>query len=98
MVGGVLSMFTVAVALALLPALSLAVPVTDCASPSVVTVCGSSQLFRPDSAAWSTQEKETATSVLFHPCAFCDGAWLAVMLGEERSISTVTVCACSLFP
>jgi hypothetical protein len=98
MVGAVLSMFTVAVALVELPALSLAVPVTLCASPSVVMVRGSEQLSRPERPVWSSQAKETATSVLFHPCAFFPGAWLAVMPGVDRSISTVADCASSLLP
>ena len=98
MVGAVLSMLTVAVAVALLPALSVAVPLTCCASPSVVTVCGAVQSFSPDSVTWSRQAKLTETSVLFHPCAFWSGAWLAVMLGEDRSICTVKVFATSVLP
>src|SRR3954449_1877790 len=97
-VGGALSMLTVAVPVMLLPALSVAVPVTFCALPSVVTVCGSVQSFRPDSVVWSAHEKLTATSVLFQPLAFCSGDWLGVMLGEERSTLTVKAWAASLLP
>src|SRR3954447_26958473 len=97
-VGAALSMLTVAVPVTLLPALSVAVPVTFCAFPSVVIVFGTVQSFRPDNVVWSVQEKLTATSVLFQPCAFCSGDWLGVMLGEERSTLTVKVFAASLLP
>src|SRR3954471_15841172 len=82
MAGAVLSMLTVAVPLTRLPALSVAVPVTSCALPSVVTVCGAVHSMRPDRVVWSAQEKLTATSVLFQPWAFWSGVWLGVMLGE----------------
>src|SRR3954452_5928192 len=98
MAGAVLSMLTVAVPLTLLPALSVAVPVTFWALPSVVTVWGSVQSFRPDRFAWSTHEKLTATSVLFQPLAFWSGDWLGVTLGEERSTLTVKAWASSLLP
>src|SRR3954447_10200831 len=98
MAGAVLSMLTVAVPGKLLPALSVAVPVTFCAFPSVVIVFGAVQSFRPDSVVWSTQEKLTSTSVLFHPFAFWSGDWLGVMLGEERSTLTVKAWAASLLP
>src|SRR4051794_9738299 len=98
MVGAVLSRFTVAVPVMLLPALSVAVPVTCCASPSVLTVFGAVQSLRPDRAVWSAQEKLTDTSLLFQPCAFCSGDWLGVMLGEDRSTLTVKLFASSLLP
>src|SRR3954451_9813036 len=98
MVGAALSMLTVAVPVALLAALSVAVPATSCALPSVETVMGAVQSFRPDNSVWSVQEKLTATSVLFQPCAFCPGDWLGVMLGEDRSTLTVKFLAASLLP
>src|SRR6266516_676580 len=50
-VGGVRSMLTVAVSLALLPALSVPVPCTCCPPPSVVTLTGGVQLATPEPAS-----------------------------------------------
>ena len=72
-VGLVLSMLTVAGSVAVLPALSIAVPVTGWSPPSVVTVCGAVQLAMPDSA-WSAQVKVTVTSALFQPLPFAAGS------------------------
>ena len=74
MVGGVLSMLTVAGSVAVLPALSVAVPVTGWPLPSPVTVCGPVQLASPDSA--SAQENVTVTLPLFQPLTFGGGDWV----------------------
>jgi hypothetical protein len=63
MVGFVWSMFTVAVSLAELPALSKAAPTTVWLAPSLESVVGSLQLAMPESA--SAQWKLTSTGVLF---------------------------------
>src|SRR5947209_2149865 len=70
MVGGVLSMLTVAWSAALFPALSVAWPVTDRWVPSIVMVCGLVQLATPEAStpaaeAGSLQLKLTVTSPLF---------------------------------
>src|SRR6478609_1306617 len=98
MPGAVLSMLTVAVALVVFPALSVAVPTTFWAKPSVVTVEGAEQVLRPERSAWSAHAKLTLTSVLFQPWAFWAGAWLGVMLGEDRSTRTVNDWAVSVLP
>jgi hypothetical protein len=88
-VGGVRSMlmsFTVAVAL--LPALSSAWPVTLWPAPSLVSVVGSSQPAIPDSA--SEQLKVTVTGPLFHPKAFPTGDRLPSIVGGTPSIFRVS--------
>src|SRR3954453_23231508 len=65
MVGPVLSMLTPMVVVAVLPALSVAVPVTIWFSPSPVTVTGLVQRATPDSE--SEQVNVTITSPLFQP-------------------------------
>src|SRR5262249_46216486 len=87
-VGGVLSMFSVTLADALLPARSVAVPLTTCPAPSAVTVTGCGQLAMPDPS--SLQVKVTVTSVLFQPAALGGGAALALMLGGVVSALTNT--------
>src|SRR6266567_546385 len=67
MVGGVLSMLTVATSVAVLPALSTALPCTGWFWPSVVTVCGVVQLAMPDCPACLSHRNVTLTSVLFQP-------------------------------
>ena len=74
MVGLVLSRLTVAGSVAVLPALSVAVPVTGWSLPSVVTVWGAVQLAIPDRSAWSSQVKVTVTSALFQPLPFASGS------------------------
>ena len=67
-------MLTVAGSVAVLPALSVAVPVTGWPLPSLVTVCGPVQLASPDSA--SAQENVTVTLPLFQPLTFGGGDWV----------------------
>src|SRR5437763_6109024 len=71
------------VAEAVLPALSLAVPVTDCAAPSLVRIVGPAQLATAESA--SAQVKLTVTSLLFQPAAFAAGDAAPVIVGGVLS-------------
>jgi hypothetical protein len=85
-VGGVLSMLIpLAVAEALLPALSVQDPVADWPAPSVEIVTGGSQASIPERA--SVPLKVTTTSVLFQPFPFGAGAAAAETLGGVRSMS-----------
>src|SRR5260370_2939602 len=69
MVGGVLSMFTVAQTGAeLFPAASTACPQVDWFAPSVVTTTGDGHVCTPDPP--SAQVKVTATLELFQPAEF----------------------------
>ncbi len=77
--GGVLSRLTVTLAVAELPAWSVAVPETVWPSPSVVTVTGSGQVAMP--LPVSLQRKVTVTSVLFQPAALGAGEAVAWMAG-----------------
>ena len=63
-----------------------------------MTVIGLVQSARPERSVWSSQEKLTATSVLFQPWAFASGDWVAMISGEVRSMRTVTACGASRFP
>ena len=90
-VGGVRSMFTVAVALALLPALSVALPVTNWPPPWLVSIVGPLQLATPEVA--SEQVKLTVTGVLFQPLPLergtrpevIDGSVLSILTAGERA-------------
>lgn len=86
--GGVLSILTVAVVLALFPALSLAVPDAVWPAPSAVSTAGAVQVATPDSA--SAQTKFTVTSVLFQPKALAAGTRLDEIVGGVKSIFRVT--------
>lgn len=95
--GGVLSMLTTAVAGELiLPALSVQVPETDCAAPSVVNRIGDVQKSIPERA--SVPVKDTVTLVLFQPLAFGRGEIVAVAVGGVLSIITVKVFGVSWLP
>src|SRR5207247_1534292 len=96
MVGGVLSMLTVAGSLAELPALSSAVPATDCSAPSVVTDFGLVQEATPETP--SAHVNVMVTSVLFQPTVLAAGDWLCVIVGGVLSILTWTVLAASVLP
>jgi hypothetical protein len=96
MVGLVLSMLTVAGSEAVLPALSLTVPVTGCALPSLPIVCGWVQAATPESA--SAHVKVTVTSVLFHPSGLAAGDCVCPMVGEVLSMPKLTVWAASVLP
>src|SRR4051812_17135162 len=97
-VGLVLSRLTVTGSVAVLPALSVAVPVTGWSWPSVVTVWGAVQLAMPDRSPGSAQVKVTTTSALFQPLPFDSGASSCVMVGSLLSMSTVTVRTASSLP
>jgi hypothetical protein len=85
MLGAVLSMLMPdTVALALLPALSVAVPVTDWFAPSIDSVVGALQLATPESA--SVHVKLTVTSVLFQPAALPAGSASPMIVGGTISI------------
>src|SRR5262249_58604725 len=79
-------MVTVAVAVAVLPALSVATPVTGC-DPSAVTVIGSAHLSTPDNS--SEQVKLTTTSDAVQPL-FDDWAWIDGGV-RSRLMSSVAV-------
>ena len=82
------------VAVLLLSALSVAVPVTDWAAPLALSVVVALvQLWMPDlpGAALSSQVKLTDTSVLFQPLALAAGDRLPVIVGAVLSRLTVTL-------
>src|SRR6476661_8648566 len=89
MVGFVWSMFTVAVSLAELPALSKAAPTTVWLAPSLESVVGSLQLAMPESA--SAQWKLTSTGVLFQLSALAGGACVWLIDGVVLSMRMVAV-------
>src|SRR5438093_13241999 len=90
MTGFVLStLMPLTVALVELPALSVAVPVADCAAASPLSVTGGVQVAIPDCA--SAHVKVTTTSVLFQPAALAAGSRAPEIVGAVVS-SIVTVC------
>ncbi len=97
MVGLVVSMLTVAGSEAVLPALSVTVPVTVWSLPSVPTVLFGPQLATPEPPL-SPQVKVTVTAPLFQPFAFAAGDWAWVIVGGVLSMLTVTVFADSVLP
>jgi hypothetical protein len=83
-VGGVLSMLRPdTVVDAVFPALSVAVPGTDCPAPSDVNVLVGVQLAMPEPV--SPQVKFTATFVLFHPFEFGAGVAAPLIVGGVLS-------------
>src|SRR4030042_34860 len=93
-VGGVLSMLTVAEAVAIFPAKSVASPLTFCSAPSVVTITGSVTASTPDRL--SEALKVTVTSVLFQPLALGSGEAEAVIVGGVLSMLTVAEAVAAL--
>ncbi|PYT15884.1 MAG: hypothetical protein DMF51_05900 [Acidobacteria bacterium] len=87
--GGVVSMFSVTLTVALLPFRSVAVPLTTWFAPSAVTSTGPGQVAIPTPA--SAQVKLTWTAVLFQPLAFAGGVALTVIVGGTRSSPPVTI-------
>lgn len=81
-------LMSLTVALAVLPARSVALPVTDWPVPSVLTVASPVQVAMPETE--SEQEKLTETSVLFQPFALGAGVREPLMYGAVLSIFTVT--------
>src|SRR5207245_4921728 len=87
-VGAVLSMLIPeTVVLALLPALSSAVPLADWAAPSALRVIGLVQLAIPERT--SEQRKLAVTSLLFQPLALAAGLRLPLIVGAVLSMLTL---------
>src|SRR5688500_10947253 len=94
-VGAVLSMLMLStLALAVLPALSTALPSTDWFPPSLTTSTGAEQLAMPDSA--SEHSKDTLTSVLFQPKPLPSGWRLPLIDGAMPSIFSMSSCPASV--
>jgi hypothetical protein len=87
--GGVLSILTVTEVLALLPALSVAVPLIVWLETSPVIVCGDGQFAIPDVA--SVQVNVTVTSDLFHPALLGAGDTFAEIKGGLLSTPTISI-------
>lgn len=87
--GGVLSILRVTVAVALLFALSVTVPLTTWPVPSVVTVCaaGHETICAPP----GVHVNVTVTFVLFHPAAFGAGETVAVIVGGPGGLTVTPV-------
>src|SRR5215469_14139772 len=81
-------MFTVAEAVLLFPATSIAPPVAICAAPSFVKVTGEAQLATPDKV--SEQVKLTVTLELFQPNEFAAGTRPEVITGGVLSMLRTT--------
>ncbi len=93
--GSVLSMLTCAWSVAVLPALSVAVPVTFWSLPSSDTTCSGVQDAMPEVA--SSHLNDTVTAPRFQPLtATGDCVWL--IFGEVPSILTSTVLCFSALP
>jgi len=95
-VGGVLSMLSVTLTLAEFPARSVAVPLTTCPKPSVVTITGSLTEAIPESESAATNV--TATSVLFQPLVLGGGFREIVMVGGVLSSRMVALFTPSTLP
>lgn len=93
--GGVRSRLTVVVVEFDSPATSVTVPVTDCACPSALKVCGAEHVEIAE--ALGTHRKLTVTALLFQPLAFGAGETTAVIEGGTVSIFNVTL-AVAVFP
>src|SRR5271168_3163224 len=89
MVGGVLSRLTMTLAVAVLPALSVAVPLMVWFAASVETTMGAGQTAMPEPE--SEHVKVTVTLELFQPLALGAGAATAVIVGGVLSIFTDSV-------
>src|SRR5215211_7685618 len=86
---------TVAGSVAVLPASSVAVPVTTCAAPSSATTLSGVHVAMPDRT--SSHSNDTVTSDLFQPAAFAAGVSACEMVGEVPSILTsIALCVSSL--
>src|SRR6185295_8302902 len=88
-VGAVLSMLSVTLAVAVLPALSVAVPDTICPWPSVLTTRDGGHDAMPDPE--SLHVKATCTSVRFQPAPLGTGDAAAVMVGGTVSVGPLPV-------
>jgi hypothetical protein len=94
--GAVLSMLTDAGSVAVLPALSVAVPTTIWSSPSVDTTRPGLQDSMPDTASlhWNV----TLTSSLCQPAALASGSSVWPIVGELPSMRTTTCLGASALP
>jgi len=83
MTGGVISIFTETLTVAVLPAVSVTLPVTTCPAPSVESVCGLEQLAigRPP----RVHVKLMVTGELFQPLELGAGLSVATMAGWRRA-------------
>jgi len=88
-------MLTVALALLVLPAMSVAFPLAVCPAPSCVKLTGAAQLATPESA--SVHEKLTVTLELFHPKLLASGLSVAAIVGGVLSMLTL-VLGTAVFP
>src|SRR5580765_2020507 len=88
-VGGARSIFSLTSVEAVLPAVSVAAPVTTWFAPSLDTVCGGAQNATPERS--SPHSKLTWTSVLFQPLAFAAGLGSARIVGGVLSRLTTTL-------
>src|SRR5947209_6333435 len=95
MMGAVLSILTIATAVAVLPALSVTVPVTLWPAPSP-SVVGVGQEATPESA--SLHVKLTVTSVLFQPLAFAAELGEALIVGSVLSMLMPVTAPNAVFP
>src|SRR2546426_3227588 len=89
MTGPLLSTLRLNVVLAWFPATSMAVPLTTCPAPSVLTVTGAGQRAIPLVA--SVQMNLTVTSALCQPAALAGGLTDAVMTGPLLSTLRLNV-------
>jgi hypothetical protein len=89
MKGAVRSMFSVTLALAVLPALSTAWPVITWLGPSVPTVAGAGQTATPEVA--SLQANATVTAELFQEAALAAGLATAVITGGSLSMPRISI-------
>ena len=83
------SMLNVTLAVAEFPALSVAVPLNDSLSPSVVTWIGAGQVAIPDSA--SEQMNVIVAGATTTPCALGVGLTVAEIIGAVLSIFSVVL-------
>ena len=93
-VGAVLSMLSVTLAAAVLPAVSVAVPLTTWPAPSVVTTRGAGHEAIPDRS--SAQTNVTVVLPFSHPVAVGSGAMVAEIVGAVLSMLSVTLAAAVL--
>src|SRR5207253_2980946 len=84
------------VVLALVPALSVAVPVADWAAPAALRVIGLVQLAIPERT--SEQRKLAVTSLLFQPLALAAGLRLPLIAGPVLSMLIPETVALALLP
>ena len=87
-VGGLVPIFSVMLAVAEFPAMSVAVPEIVWPAPSVLMVCGAGQV--AIGAVVLVHTKLTVTLELFHPLASGPGEAVATILGGVKAIFNIT--------